>query len=47
VISAGGFERSIIKSRLPDLAIGALIAVVVIRGGFDILREAREARRKG
>lgn len=31
-------------SRLPDLAIGALIAAVVIKGGFDILREARETR---
>ena len=26
---------------------GSMIAAVVIRGGFDILREAREARRKG
>ena len=31
-------------SRLPDLIIGALISVVVLRGGVQILREAREAR---
>ena len=31
-------------SRVPDLIIGALISVVVIRGGVQILREAREAR---
>ena len=32
-------------SRVPDLAIGALIAAVVSKGGIDIVREAREARR--
>lgn len=31
-------------SRLPDLVIGALISVVVLRGGIQILREAKEAR---
>lgn len=29
--------------RLPDLIIGAFISVVVLRGGVQILREAREA----
>ena len=32
-------------SRLPDLVIGAFIAVVVVRGGMQILREAKEARK--
>jgi len=31
-------------SRVPDLIIGALIAIVVIRGGMQILREAKESR---
>lgn len=31
-------------SRLPDLVIGTLISVVVLRGGIQILREAKEAR---
>ncbi len=31
-------------SRLPDLIIGAVISAVVLRGGVQILREAREAR---
>ena len=33
-------------SRVPDLIIGALISIVVIRGGVQILGEAREARRE-
>jgi cation diffusion facilitator family transporter len=31
-------------SRFPDLIIGAAISVVVLRGGVQILREAKEAR---
>ena len=33
-------------SRLPDLVVGAVIAAVVVRGGIEILREARAARRE-
>jgi Co/Zn/Cd efflux system component len=33
-------------SRVPDLIIGALISVVVIRGGVQILREAKESRER-
>jgi len=33
-----------LDSRLPDLIIGALISAVVLRGGVQILREAKEAR---
>jgi Co/Zn/Cd efflux system component len=33
----------VIGSRYPDLVIGAIISVVVVRGGFKILHEAREA----
>lgn len=34
-------------SRYPDLAIGVLIAVVVLRGGISILREAAQHRMAG
>ena len=43
VIISGALVMSL-GSRLPDLLIGALIAVVVVRGGLQILREAKEAR---
>jgi Co/Zn/Cd efflux system component len=43
VILSGVLVMSL-GSRLPDLLIGALIAVVVVRGGLQILREAKEAR---
>lgn len=33
-------------SRGPDLIIGALIAGVVVRGGFEIIREANQAKEK-
>jgi len=33
-----------LDSRLPDLVIGAVISAVVLRGGIQILREAKEAR---
>ena len=32
----------LLDSRLPDLVIGTVIAAVVIRGGIQILREARQ-----
>ena len=34
-----------LESRLPDLIIGGLISLVVLRGGVQILREARQADR--
>ncbi len=43
VIISGGLVLYL-GSRLPDLVIGALISAVVLRGGVQILREAREAR---
>lgn len=43
VIISGALVMSL-GSRLPDLLIGALIAVIVVRGGLQILREAKEAR---
>lgn len=36
----------LLGSRLPDLVVGAVIAVVVVRGGIEILRQARAARRE-
>lgn len=43
VIISGGLVMYL-GSRLPDLIIGALISAVVLRGGVQILREAKEAR---
>jgi Co/Zn/Cd efflux system component len=43
VIVSGGLVM-LLGSRLPDLVIGAIIAVVVVRGGIQILAEVREAR---
>jgi len=43
VIISGGLVMYL-GNRFPDLIIGAIISVVVIRGGFHILREAREVR---
>jgi cation diffusion facilitator family transporter len=36
----------LLGSRLPDLLVGAVIAVVVVRGGIEILRQSRAARRE-
>jgi Co/Zn/Cd efflux system component len=44
VIFAGGLVM-VFDSRLPDLVIGSVIAVVVVRGGRQILRETNAARR--
>lgn len=43
VVLAGGLVL-LTRSRLPDLVIGAAIAVIVVRGGIRILGEAGEAR---
>ena len=43
VIISGGLVLYL-GNRLPDLIIGALISAVVLRGGVQILREAKEAR---
>lgn len=43
IIISGGLVMYL-GSRLPDLIIGAVISIVVLRGGVQILREAKEAR---
>lgn len=43
VIISGGLVM-LLDSLLPDLIIGALIVVVVVRGGVQILREAKISR---
>lgn len=43
VIIAGGLV-ALTGSRLPDLVIGLLVALVVVRGGILILQDARAAR---
>ena len=42
-VIVSGILVAILGNRYPDLIIGAIISVVVIRGGFKILREARQA----
>lgn len=36
----------LLGSRIPDLVIGAVIAVIVVRGGIGILREVREEQKR-
>ena len=43
VIISGGMVMYL-DNRFPDLVIGAVISVVVLRGGFRILHEAKESR---
>lgn len=45
VVVSGGLVL-LLSSRLPDLIIGGLISVLVVRGGVQILREARRARQE-
>ena len=44
-IVASGFAVMVFKSPLPDLLIGLVVVGIVLKGGWDILGEAREARR--
>lgn len=39
-----GVLVALLGSRYPDLIIGTLISLVVIRGGFTILKDAQETR---
>jgi cation diffusion facilitator family transporter len=41
-VIVSGLLVSLFGSRVPDLVIGTLISAVVLRGGFRILREARD-----
>ena len=36
----------LLESRIPDLVVGAVIAVIVVRGGISILWEVREEQRR-
>jgi Co/Zn/Cd efflux system component len=44
-IATSGVAVMIFKSPVPDLLIGLVMVGVVLKGGYDILTEAREARR--
>lgn len=44
VIVSGGLVL-LLDSRVPDLVIGGIISVVVLRGGAKIIREARDSTR--
>jgi len=43
VIISGGLVMYL-GSRLPDLIVGAIVSIIVLRGGFQIMHEAKEAR---
>ncbi len=45
VILSGGLVM-LLGTRVPDLVVGAVIAAVVVRGGIQILREAKAERAK-
>jgi Co/Zn/Cd efflux system component len=44
-IVLSGIAVMVFKSPLPDLLIGLVVVGIVLKGGWDILGEAREARR--
>ncbi|HEX9640175.1 MAG TPA: cation transporter, partial [Candidatus Krumholzibacteria bacterium] len=46
VIVSGGLVL-LLGTGIPDLIIGALISTIVVRGGIQILREARAAQAQG
>jgi len=43
-VIVSGVLVALIGSRFPDLIVGALITLIVVRGGMKILRDAKEAR---
>ena len=44
-IVASGIAVMALDSPLPDLLIGLVVVVIVVKGGWEILEQAREARR--
>lgn len=46
-IALSGAAVMIFKSSLPDLLIGIVVVGIVLKGGWEILKQAREARREG
>ena len=44
LVIVSGLLVAVLGSRIPDLVIGLVISILVIRGGIRILREAREKR---
>ena len=46
-IVVSGVAVMVLNSPLPDLLIGLVVAGIVLKGGWDILQEARSARHSG
>lgn len=44
-IVVSGVAVMLFKSPLPDLVVGVLVVAIVVKGGWQIITEAREARR--
>jgi cation diffusion facilitator family transporter len=45
-VAVSGTLVFLLDTPIPDLVIGAIISLIVVRGGFQILREAKESREK-
>ncbi|WP_237059088.1 cation transporter [Microbulbifer sediminum] len=43
-VITSGILVAVVGNRFPDLVVGTIISLVVVRGGIKILREAKEAR---
>ena len=43
-IVLSGLLVMFLKSPIPDLVIGVVVVAIVLKGGVEILKEAREAR---
>lgn len=46
-VIAGGALVYYLDSRFPDLVIGFIVGIIVLRGGIQIMKEAREAKAAG
>ncbi|WP_097458688.1 cation transporter [Mangrovitalea sediminis] len=46
-VIVSGILVAVLDSRIPDLLVGTVIALIVVFGGFKILREAKTARLSG
>ena len=46
-IVLSGIAVIFFRSQVPDLVIGVLVAGIVVKGGFEILSSAKEAKQSG
>ncbi|EMI23081.1 hypothetical protein RESH_06311 [Rhodopirellula europaea SH398] len=46
-IVLSGIAVIFFQSQVPDLVIGVIVAGIVVKGGFEILSNAKEAKQSG